>query len=118
MAKKRTKTINISITPGTFSYLFRRFRGEKSDYEFSELSDFRQILSNEKAKILYSIKNDKPESIYRLAKILKRDFKSVRDDVKVLEKVGFIELVKESKGQRKKLKPVLVIDSLHVVFDI
>lgn len=118
MAKKVIKKLNISITPSKFSFIFRRFRGNKSDYEFSDLSDLRQILSNEKAKILYTVKNDKPESIYHLAKMLKRDFKSVRKDLKILEKIGFIKLVKESKGQRKKLKPVLTIDSLNIVFNL
>ena len=76
------------------------------------------MLSNEKAKILYSIRYDKPTSIYHLSKLLKRDFKSVREDLIVLEKFGFIEFKKELKGNRKSLKPVLVIDSLHINFEI
>lgn len=118
MAKKKIKTINISITPTKFTSLFNRLRGEKSDKEFKEIIDLRSLLSNEKAKILYSIRYDKPTSIYHLSKLLKRDFKSVREDLIVLEKFGFIEFKKELKGNRKSLKPVLVIDSLHINFEI
>ena len=116
--KSRTRIINISITPHSFTSIFRRFRGEKTDFELSEVADLRQILSNEKAKILYTVKYEKPESMYHLAKLLKRDFKSVSDDIKLLERFGFIELKKEFKGKRKKLKPELAIDSLHVIFEV
>lgn len=118
MAKtKRKKTIKVGITPNTFSYLFKRLRRQEEEYEFSELSELRQVLSNEKAKILYTIKYEKPESIYKLAKLLNRDFKSVSQDLKILEKFGFIEFRKIQKG-RHKLKPVLLIDSLNIIFEV
>ena len=117
MAEKRTRTVNLFITPNAFTSLFRRFRGEKTDYDFSNLADLRRLISNEKAKILNVIKLQKPSSLYHLAKLLQRDFKSVREDVKLLEKFGFIELVSEKEGNRKKLKPVIAIDSLNIVIN-
>lgn len=118
MAKtKRAKTIRVGITPNTFSYLFKRFKGQKEEYEFSELSELRQVLSNEKAKILYTIKYEKPDSIYKLAKLLNRDFKSVSQDLKLLEKFGFIEFKRVQEG-RKKVKPNLIIDSLSIIFEV
>lgn len=119
MAKKtKSKTINLSITPTKFTSLFNRLRGDKSEYEFSEISELRSLLSNEKAKVLYSIKYDKPKSIYHLSKLLKRDFKSVRGDLLVLEKFGFISFEKVITGNRKSLKPILAIDSLHIIFEV
>lgn len=115
MAKKpRTRIVNLYIKPSAFASIFKRLRGDRSDYDFSALAELRQLLSNEKAKILNSIKNQKPESIYRLSRILGRDFKAVSHDVKLLEKFGFIELKKEEQGKRKKLKPVLSIDNLQI----
>jgi len=115
MAKKeRTRIVNLYISPNAFSSIFKRLRGERSDYDFSGLADLRQLLSNEKAKILNTIKNRNPESIYHLAKILGRDFKAVSKDIKLLERFGFIELKHEVKGKRKKLKPVVVIDNLQI----
>ena len=117
MARKE-RTITLSISPTKFTSLFNRLRGEKSEYELEEISNLRKLLSDSKAKMLYALKNEKPESIYKLAKILKRDFKSVRDDVLLLEKFGFLELEKNIKGNRKSLKPVLKINSLHIIFEI
>lgn len=118
MKKNKTRVVNIDISQGAFTSVFKRFVGEKGDYEFSGLADLRQILSNEKAKMLYAIKHSKPVSIYHLAKILKRDFKAVQQDAKVLEKFGFIELRPENKGKRKMLQPVLAVNSLQVNFKI
>ena len=118
MAKQKNKVINISIAPTKFNFIFKKFQGEKSDFDFSDISLLRQVLSNEKAKILYTIKNQKPESLYLLAKTLKRNFKSVRDDVLDLERFGFIDLEKNSKGERKRIKPVLAVKSLQINFEL
>jgi predicted transcriptional regulator len=75
-------------------------------------------LSNEKARILYALKSEKPKSIYALAKILGRDFKSVRDDIKILERFGFIEFHSEKTGERESLMPVLIINKLQIIIDI
>jgi len=115
MAKKqRTRIVNLYITPNAFASIFKRLRGDRSDFDFSGLVDLRQLLSNEKAKILNVIKNQKPESVYKLSKFLGRDFKSVRDDIKVLEKYGLIELKPEKAGNRNRLKPLMAIDSLQI----
>jgi len=114
--KTKTRIVNINITPNAFSTIFKRFVGEKSDYEFSGLSDLRQILSNEKAKILYAIKYYKPQSLYHLAKMLDKDFKSLTEDVKTLERFGFIELKREHQGKRIKLRPVLAVNSMQINF--
>ena len=114
MAQKiREGIVNISLEPerSTFSALLHLF--SKEDL-FSEVGLVRSILSNEKEKILHTIKEKKPVSIYVLAKELGRDFKAVSHDLKLLEKYGFIELVKQSKGKRKMLKPILAIDNLQI----
>ena len=116
--KNRTRVINMSISQNAFTSIFKRFVGEKSEFEFSGLGDLRQLLSNEKAKILYVIKHNKPSSVYNLAKILNRDFKSVLQDVRILKKFGFIELKPEKKGNRNMLKPLIAINSLQINFEI
>jgi len=118
MAKLKAKTLTISITPTKFTSLFNRLRGEKPNYESSEIAELRSLLSNEKARILYTIKNNKPSSIYNLSNLLKRDFKSVRNDLLSLEKFGFISFEKNINKGRKSLKPVLAISSLNINFEI
>jgi predicted transcriptional regulator len=115
MAEKKLKTqlITIEEKQGTFSAIFHRFKGEKSP-EKSDLSLLRSVLTDQKARILHVLKTKQPNSLYELAKLLARDFKSVRQDVLLLEKMGFIEMIPIHKGKREKLKPLIVIDSLEV----
>ena len=78
------------------------------------MSALRQLLSNEKARIIHTIKTQKPGSIYELAKNLERNFKSVRDDVKILERFGFIELIEEKTKNRIRHKPEIVVDNILI----
>ena len=119
MAKKiTTRSIALGIETGTFTGIFRRLRGQEKGYNFADISVLRQLLSNERARLLYTLKTKSPSSIYNLAKLLGRDFKSVRQDVKLLERFGFIDLVSDKKGNRQRLKPVLAADSVHITFNV
>ena len=119
MAKnKSVRNIALSIESGAFTGIFRRLRGEKKGYDFSGISALRQMFSNERARLLRTIKNQKPESIYQLAKMLGRDFKSVRQDINLLEKFGFIELDAKAKGNRDTLKPLLAVDKVVITIEL
>lgn len=112
--RTKTREITISDDNGTFNAFFKKFTGETSDYDFEGISALRKLLSNEKARILNIIKTKKPSSIYQLSKILGRDFRSVSDDIKLLERFGFIELISEKTGKRERLKPIIVVDSINI----
>lgn len=113
----KTKTITIAEKEGTFSTIFHRFkRGEKT--HASEIANLRQILSDEKARILHICKTKKPESIYTLAKLLGRDFKAVRQDIKILENFGFIELVSSYKQGRERLRPIVDADKVVITINL
>ena len=114
MAKKtKTREITIIESKGTFS-IFKKPNLTKKDYDFSGMLALRQLLSNEKARILHTIKHKKPSSIYELAKILNRGFKSVNDDIKLLERFGFIDLIEEKTKKRIRHRPEIVADSVNV----
>ena len=119
MAQK-TKTTQITIVDkkGTFSVLFKKLPGNKKDYNFEGLSALRTLLSNEKSRMLHTIKTKSPKSVYSLAKMLKRDFKSVSEDIKLLEKFGFIDLIAEKTGKRERLKPKIIVDSINIEIKI
>ena len=110
--KTKVREITITSERGTFATIFKKLYGEGDDYDFEGLSALRNLLSNEKARLLHIIKTKKPVSIYQLAKLSGRNFKSVSDDIKVLERFGFVDLIEEKSGKRERLKPVVVIDSL------
>ena len=123
MAKKReiTKFIDIKSRGGAFTAFFRRFgiaAQQHAGIEFREITALRQLLSNEKARMLHIIKTMNPSSIYALAKLLKRDFKSVRKDVELLKHFGLINLIGGKKGKRRLLKPVLNLDVLHIKLEV
>ncbi len=119
MAKNiKTRTISIKGKSGAFSTLFHKFKGEKQDINYNEIAAIRQLLSNEKAKLLHIIKTKQPASIYELAKLLGRDFKAVRHDIKLLEQFGFIELISSNKKGRERLRPIVDMDRLVLNIDI
>lgn len=112
--RNKTWDITLSNEGGTFNTFFKKWTGEKSNYDFESLSIIRKLLSNEKSRLIHTIKTKNPGSIYELAKMLDRDFKSVSDDINLLEKFGFIDLISEKTGNRERLKPVLVIDTISI----
>ena len=117
MAKTKTREITLKEAKGSF-LLLRKSRNSKEDYDFSGILALRQLLSNEKARMLSVIKEKHPNSIYDLAKKLNRGFKAVNDDVKLLERFGFIELIEEKTKKRIRHKPIIVVDTITVHFKI
>lgn len=114
MVASKTREISITQSGGAFSLLRKGLFLPKEDYDFEGLSALRRLLSNEKARLLHVLKTEKPGSIYDLAKKLGRNFKTVNDDIKLLERFGFIELVEEKTKNRIRHKPELVIDALTI----
>jgi predicted transcriptional regulator len=110
-----TREITIKESKGAFS-LFKKTSKTQGEYDFSGISALRQLLTKEKARILDIIKNEKPTSLYDLAKKLGRNFKSVHDDIKLLERFGFIELVEEKTKNRIRHRPKIIADivTIHI----
>ena len=113
MVKTKVREITISESKGAFS-IFKKTGVSKKDYDFDSLLVLRQLLSNEKARILHTIKHYRPKSIYELAKILNRGFKSVNDDIKLLERFGFVELVEEKTKNRIRHRPEIVVNTMTI----
>jgi predicted transcriptional regulator len=117
MAKKETKTRYFELNANEFGFI-PKFFGAKKEFDFSDLETLRKLLSNEKSRILFILKNQKISSIYNLAKKLKRDFKSTYEDLKFLEKLGFIEFHSDKKGKREKLIPILLTEKIELVITV
>lgn len=106
------REIKIKEDKGAFS-IFKKGSSGKN-YDFSGILALRQLLSNEKARILHIIKTKKPQSIYDLAKKLNRGFKAVNDDVRLLERFGFIELIEEKTKNRTRYRPEIIVDTITI----
>lgn len=68
---------------------------------FENLEAMRKVLTEERLRILKTIKKEHPQSIYELAKMLHRDIKNTFDDVQFLAQAGLIELKKTKNGREK-----------------
>ena len=117
MPKIKVREITISQSKGAFS-LFKKAGTSKENYDFEGISSLRHLLSNEKARMLNIIKTQNPNSIYDLAKKLGRSFKSVSDDIRLLQRFGFIELTKEKTKNRIRHKPEIVADTITIHINI
>ncbi len=81
---------------------------------FRSIDDFRKILTNERMRVMRTVKLEKPSSIYELAKILKRDFKSVIFDCRFLEGLGLMSLEKFKVGMRVKVRPRVKAEKIEM----
>ncbi|MBI3622831.1 helix-turn-helix domain-containing protein [Candidatus Pacearchaeota archaeon] len=113
MTKQKIREISLTQEEGTFSFL-KKLTPSKEEYDFEGISALRALLSNERARILHFIKVEKPVSIYSLAKKLGRTFKSVSDDIKLLERFGLIEIAQEKTKNRVRHKPILSADLITI----
>jgi len=113
MAKTKVREVTIKEGGGTF-----RFIKGKEKYDFESLAMLRQILSKEKARMLDFIKYKNPKSIYEVSKVLKRPFKAVYEDIKLLEKFGFIKLKNEKTKGRERLRPVISVEEMIIKLKI
>ncbi len=78
-----------------------------------QISRAKQLLNKEKIKMIYAIKEKKPKSIYELAKILSRNFKAVRQDLRLLESLDIIIIRRENIKNRLCSKPILNLDKIN-----
>ena len=112
----RVRDIKISIK--TKEDLFKEVKGvwgrlEKGErvkkhegISFENIEAMRKILSEERLRVLKTIKKVHPKSIYELAKLLNRDIKNTFDDVQFLARIGLIELRKTKEGREKTVPKV------------
>jgi len=114
----KSKTFEISIGESRKTFpklpLFKKTKENIENYDFNGIMEFRQLLNHEKMRLLNVVKTQKPKSIYDLAKKLNRGFKSVNDDIKLLERFGVISLVEEKTKNRRRYKPEIAVDTLTI----
>jgi predicted transcriptional regulator len=69
----------------------KKAKSKKATY-VADPETARGIFTESRLKIIQIIKNQSPNSIYELAKILKRDFKNVYHDILFLTEVGILKI--------------------------
>ena len=90
---------------------------ERYSYSFQNLNEYRRTLTQKRLELLSVIKHRKPNSIYELSKMVKRDFKNVSEDVNILLEVGLIEIERKETPQ-KVIIPSVKFDRLRISIPI
>lgn len=75
----------------------------------------RCVLTEPRLTLLQTIRTRRPQSIAALAKLVKRDFKNVREDVTILSDLGLIEL---QAGLRPRGAMPLTVPDRYIQFEI
>ena len=103
----KTKEDLFNEVKGVWGRLEKGERVKKHEgISFENIEAMRKILSEERLRVLKTIKKVHPKSIYELAKFLNRDIKNTFDDVQFLARIGLIELKKKKEGREKTVPKV------------
>ena len=89
----------------------KKINSQQKSLYLADVQTARSIFTEGRLKIIQVLKSEKPESIYALAKLLKRDFKNVYDDVVFLAQLEVLTL-KNNKTGRKQKVPQLICDKI------
>jgi predicted transcriptional regulator len=118
------KTVTFSIRPlgevaDDFGKTFdavrtgRRIPKESRDeVGFTSIEAARNFLTRERLALMRTIRSRHPSSLYELAKMLKRDFKNVQEDIGILERHGLVRISKEPRGKRKVKVPQVLFEEI------
>lgn len=82
-----------------------KVRKHKGIY-FDSVDNMRAVLTNNRLLILKAIREHKPKSVYELAKILGRDLKNVKQDLKLLSEIGLVTLERRETDKKRRIPHV------------
>ncbi len=112
----RVKTVKIGIKSledvlgDTKEAMKKLERGEKVKSEkglyFESIYGFRKALTPKRLELLHLIREKQPESIQELARLAKRNIKSVATDITILEDLGLIDMKRKRVGRRESTPTV------------
>jgi len=82
---------------------------------FSNFNEMNKVLTSNRIMLLDIIKQEKPESIYKLAILANRDQGNVTKDANILHEYGFIDIVEKKDGERTRSEPQLQSEGIEMV---
>jgi predicted transcriptional regulator len=80
---------------------------------FSSLEAMRKVLTPKRLGLLQAIRQERPASIYALAKMTGRDLRNVQDDVAMLARLGLVALSR-GKHARAGVSPRVEYDQIRL----
>lgn len=86
----------------------------KTGVYFTSLEAARNFLTKKRLGLLHTIKEEKPKSIYELAKLTHRSFPGVLRDIMILAKHGLVKLSRAAKSPRRCTNMVVSYDAINL----
>ncbi len=83
------------------------------EISFENIETLRKILTEKRIELLHVIKQHQPDSLYKLAKLVNRDLKSVNTDLQILKELGLVSF-EGIHDARKRIKPKVEYDKIEV----
>ena len=80
------------------------------------LHSMLDVMSKSRFETFAAIVEHRPESLYKLAKILDKDQAQVLRDTRTLKSLGLVQLESVQEGRREKLKPKARYDRITFEF--
>ncbi len=77
---------------------------------FPDFETLGRVITGARLELLNNVRRMKPRSIQELSRFVKRDFKNVYQDVKLLAEFGLIEL--KDAGPRKSAEPLAIFSEI------
>ena len=103
--------IGKAVKTGSFS--------KQEDVIYAEsLGAARRLMTSERLRMLVEVKKRRPRSLYELAKMMKKDIKTISTDATILSQAGLMKLEKYNVGKRKKVRPIVSARKIQLEFAI
>jgi len=81
----------------------KKVKRVKDEY-FDSLDAVRSVLTEKRLDLIRLVKKFHPDSVKELARLAKRDFKQVYDDVERLKEFGLLKATRSKRGVPTKLR--------------
>jgi predicted transcriptional regulator len=84
----------------------------RDEVGFTSIEAARNFLTRERLALMRTIRTRHPGSLYELAKMVKRDFKNVQEDIGILERHGLVRISKQPRGKRQVKVPQVLFEEI------
>lgn len=82
---------------------------------FTSIEAARTLLTPDRLALLRAVRSERPESIYALAKMVRRDLKNVQDDLRLLETYGLIRMADATRSTNRRARtPQALFDEIEL----
>jgi predicted transcriptional regulator len=80
----------------------KKVAAKSHEVVFTDFAAVRSFLTPKRLELIRLIRKHAPDSIAQLARLAKRDFARVYQDVRVLPEAGIVDMPARSKGEKTK----------------